>query len=202
MSDASVILINPFEVPSGQKGFVEHWLTISDNNDLAGAMSFANLHQAIDPAARFGFVNRAEWASEDVFNTVLKGAVNRDGDSELKSKASPNLYRVVHSEGPDPSDAPVLLLNFWEVAADAALDTKAMWEKGSAKIVKAPGFMGVRFHEALQPDTSKYRWVNYAGWESEGAFQAAMGGTEAMQPPPPGVNWNDALYTIAKRVTP
>ena len=203
MNSKEVLLINPFEVSSSVgSDFVDQWKTVTDQNDLTGKLRFAHLHQAIDPDTPIGFVNRAAWASAEVFAQTISEIVAGDSGEGLRDKASPSLYRVAFSEGLDPSEAPVLLLNFWEATHEAASDAQAFWKRGSDKIVKADGFMGVRFHEALDPENVKYRWVNYAGWESEGAFRSAMKCTEASMPNPPGVKWHPALYKIAERVVP
>ncbi len=68
----NAIIINPIEVPSGRE---EEALAIWDQyaayfRQQPGYIS-TKLHRALDPNAKFTYVNIAEWESMDTFMTAL-----------------------------------------------------------------------------------------------------------------------------------
>jgi heme oxygenase (mycobilin-producing) len=92
---ASVILINPFEVPAdvSDEAFVTDWDRAADYMSRQQGFIGTRLHRALRPDARFRFVNVAEWESATDFQT----AVATDEFRELvrgEVAGSPALYEI------------------------------------------------------------------------------------------------------------
>jgi heme-degrading monooxygenase HmoA len=88
------ILINPFEVPSSRDEFIRGWEIAAEYMRQQPGFVSARLHRALDPSARFGFVNVAEWESPADFSA----AVGSDEFRRLAEGGPPNfpsLYQVV-----------------------------------------------------------------------------------------------------------
>jgi heme-degrading monooxygenase HmoA len=70
---ATVVLINPFEVPPGQEEeFLQGWETVRDFMQRQKGYVSTRLHRSLDPTARFRFANVAEWESAADFQAVLR----------------------------------------------------------------------------------------------------------------------------------
>ena len=94
----TVVLINPFEVPAGtdDEEFLGGWQRAADYMSRQPGFVSSRLHRALQPDARFRFVNVAEWASPQDF----QAAVRTDEFREIAKGAgssSPALYEVVRS---------------------------------------------------------------------------------------------------------
>jgi heme oxygenase (mycobilin-producing) len=94
----SVILINPFEVPDGtnDEEFLRGWERAADYMRQQPGFVSTRLHRALQPDARFRFVNVAEWESPQDF----QAAVGSEEFRQIASGAapgSPALYEVVRS---------------------------------------------------------------------------------------------------------
>ena len=94
----SVILINPFEVPEGTEDeqFLRGWERAAEYMRQQPGFVSSRLHRALAPDARFRFINVAEWASPQDFQS----AVDSEEFRELAkggSPGSPALYEVVRS---------------------------------------------------------------------------------------------------------
>jgi heme-degrading monooxygenase HmoA len=93
----TVILINPFEVPEGtDEEFLRGWERAAEYMRQRPGFVSSRLHRALAPNARFRFINVAEWASPQDFQS----AVGSDEFREIAkdgSPGSPALYEVVRS---------------------------------------------------------------------------------------------------------
>ena len=94
----SVILINPFEVPEGTEDeqFLRGWERAAEYMRQQPGFVSSRLHRALAPDARFRFINVAEWASPQDFQS----AVDSEEFRELAkggSPGSPALYEVARS---------------------------------------------------------------------------------------------------------
>ena len=69
---STVVLINAFEVPSGEdETFLRGWEAAREFMQRQPGYVSTRLHQSLDPAARFRFINVAEWASPADFQAAL-----------------------------------------------------------------------------------------------------------------------------------
>lgn len=94
----SVVLINPFEVPSDipDEQFLTGWQRAADLLKNRPGFIGSRLHRALSPDARFRFINVAEWESPQHF----QAAVNDPAFGELAKNSPPNfpaLYEVARS---------------------------------------------------------------------------------------------------------
>ena len=90
------ILLNPFEVPAAQDGFLNGWETAAEYMRSQPGFISARLHRALIPEARFGFVNLAEWESPEHF----RAAVSSEEFQRLARTGPPSypsLYEVVRT---------------------------------------------------------------------------------------------------------
>jgi heme oxygenase (mycobilin-producing) len=94
----SVILINPFEVPEGtdDEDFLRGWERAAAYMRQQPGFVNSRLHRALQPDARFRFINVAEWSSPQEF----QAAVTSEEFREIAKGAGPGapaLYEVVRS---------------------------------------------------------------------------------------------------------
>ena len=94
----SVILINPFEVAEGtdDEEFLRGWERAAEFMREQPGFVSTRLHRALQPDARFRFVNDAEWESPQAF----LAAVTSDQFREIAAvglPGSPALYEVVRA---------------------------------------------------------------------------------------------------------
>ena len=94
----SVILINPFEVPEGANDdeFLLGWDRAADFMREQAGFRSSSLHRALQPDARFRFINVAEWASPEDFQAAVSSEQFRE-IAKGGSPGSPALYEVVRS---------------------------------------------------------------------------------------------------------
>jgi heme oxygenase (mycobilin-producing) len=94
----SVILINPFELPEGtdEEAFLRGWERAADYMREQPGFVSTRLHRALQPDARFRFINIAEWASPQDFQAALGSAQFRE-IAQGAVAGSPSLYEVVRS---------------------------------------------------------------------------------------------------------
>lgn len=66
-----VILINPFEVPPGREDeCLTFWERVAAFMRRQPGFISTRLHQALNPGARFHFINLAEWATAEDFQAA------------------------------------------------------------------------------------------------------------------------------------
>jgi len=169
-----VVLINLFEVPAGaDQGFIGAWEAA--RNFLAAQPGYRStaLHRSLGPDAEFRFVNVAEWAPAAAFQAATNHSDFPGRD--MPFPAHPGLYQVV-AEDPPPGEDPggVVLINAFEVPADADEAFLASWEASRQVLHAQPGYLATRLHRSLSPEAD-FRFVNIGRYASPQAFQAAIG---------------------------
>lgn len=87
----------------------------------------------------------------------------------MTTQLSPESRTAPHA---DRRLGPVTLMNSFQVAPERDEAFLALWTKTSEYFIGRPGFVSLRLHRAVSPDTP-YRWVNVANWESEADYRAA-----------------------------
>jgi heme-degrading monooxygenase HmoA len=172
-----VVLINLFQVPAeADEGFIGAWEAARDFLAAQDGYRSTALHRSLGPDAEFRFVNVAEWTSAAAFQaaTTQPDFPGRD----LPFPAHPGLYQVV-AEDPPPGEDPggVVLINAFEVPADADDAFLASWEASRQFLRAQPGYLATRLHRSLSP-AADFRFVNIGRYASPQAFQAAIGRPE------------------------
>ena len=91
-----VTLINPFEVPTGSEDeFLERWKEAAAYlREQVGFVS-TRLHESLDPAAEFRFVNVAVWESAEHFQRALSTPEFQELAQGMPFSGHPALYRVI-----------------------------------------------------------------------------------------------------------
>jgi heme-degrading monooxygenase HmoA len=69
-------------------------------------------------------------------------------------------------------NGPVVLINLFEVPAEADEGFIAAWERTRDFLAAQPGYRSTALHRSLGGD-AEFRFVNVAEWASPAAFQAA-----------------------------
>lgn len=92
----SVVLINPFEV-SADKGdeFLAGWREAADYLRRQEGFVSTRMHQSLDPAATFQFVNVAIWESAEHFQRAVKQPEFRELVQGMPFSNHPAIYRVI-----------------------------------------------------------------------------------------------------------
>jgi heme oxygenase (mycobilin-producing) len=91
-----VILINPFEVPTGkEEEFLQAWREAAEHLRRAPGFVSTRLHESLDSKARFRFINVAEWESPQHFQAAMSTEAFQEIARKMPFAASPALYRVV-----------------------------------------------------------------------------------------------------------
>ena len=166
---STVTLINAFEVPpEADEAFVAGWERARDF--LAGQEGFSAtaLHRALRADAEFRFVNvaRVEARKRAVADAEFPGA-------QMPFKAHPGLYEVVHEDGAPDGAEGVILINAFEVPAEADDQFLAGWQRARELLGGQAGYLGTRLHRSLGP-AAEFRFVNIARWSSPLAFSKAV----------------------------
>jgi heme-degrading monooxygenase HmoA len=168
---STVVLINAFEVPpEADEPFVAGWERARDF--LAGRDGFRStaLHRALRPDAEFRFVNVARVDSPQAWKDAISDPAFPGG--KMPFRAHPSLYEVVHEDGAPDGTEGVILINAFEVPADADEPFLAGWMRARELLAAAPGYLGTRLHRSLGP--ADFRFVNVARWSSPLAFSRAV----------------------------
>lgn len=91
------ILINPFEVPQGQEEqFREAWRAAAEYLRHAPGFLSTRLHESLDPAAKFRFVNIAEWETAQHFQAAVRSEAFQAIARKMPFPGNPALYRVLN----------------------------------------------------------------------------------------------------------
>ena len=97
MNEQAVVLINAFEVPSGEdQSFLKGWERAHDF--LLGQPGYrsSQLHKSVELGADFRYVNVAVWDSEDAFRAATSRPEFRDIGTEYPFHSS--VYEVVSAD--------------------------------------------------------------------------------------------------------
>ena len=158
------------------EGFIGAWERARDFLAAQDGYRSTALHRSLGPAAEFRFVNVAEWASVAAFQAATSHLDFPGRD--LPFPAHPGLYQVVAEDPPSGEDpGGVVLINAFEVPADADDAFLASWEASRQFLRVQTGYLATRLHRSLSPETG-FRFVNIGRYASPQVFQAAIGQPE------------------------
>ena len=94
-----VILINPFEVPvGGEEQFFKVWNKAAEQMRQSPGCISTELHQSLDPQAKFRFVNVAHWESAQHYQAASANEAIQKLRTEMPFHFYPALYQVVYTE--------------------------------------------------------------------------------------------------------
>ena len=94
----SVVLINAFEVPPEQdEAFLRGWEAARDFMQRQPGYVATRLHRSLDPAARFRFINVAEWQSPADFQAALTHPEFVALRQAIPFAHYPSVYQVVRT---------------------------------------------------------------------------------------------------------
>jgi heme-degrading monooxygenase HmoA len=96
----SVILINPFEVPTGQEeACLRLWERTRDYMARQPGYRGTPLHRALSPDARFTFMNVAEWDSAEQFYAAVQREefTQLTAGSQAQFPHDPGVYEVIRT---------------------------------------------------------------------------------------------------------
>jgi heme-degrading monooxygenase HmoA len=166
----TVTLINAFEVPpEADEPFIAGWERARDFLATRDGFSRTALHRALRRDARFRFVNVARVDSPEAWKRAIADPAFPGG--KMPFPAHPGLYEVVHEDGALDGDG-VILINAFEVPADADEPFITGWNRARELLAAQPGYLGTRLHRSLGP--ADFRFVNIARWSSPLAFAKAV----------------------------
>jgi len=95
---ATVVLINPFEVPAGkEEEFLKGWEAARNFMQRQKGYVATRLHQSLDPAARFRFINVAEWETAADFQAALHHPDFVTLRDSVPFPHYPSLYEVIRT---------------------------------------------------------------------------------------------------------
>ncbi len=105
------------------------------------------------------------------------------------------------------NDAPVTLINVFEVPAEHVDEFIAQWRERAALMSSKPGFLDSQLHRAFSSQT-RFQLVNVAHWTSREAMEAATADTEfqkrisaATANPQLPFSGNPGLYRVVTEFT-
>ncbi|MPY21761.1 antibiotic biosynthesis monooxygenase [Shewanella psychropiezotolerans] len=93
----NVILINPFEVPKGQEAeAIVYWEAARDFLQQQPGYVSTELHQSIQPNARFHLINIAEWENIETFKAATSKMRKELTQKRIEGmKFYPALYDII-----------------------------------------------------------------------------------------------------------
>ena len=97
---SNVILINPFEVPSGkEEECLKMWDEAAEFLKTQPGYINTKLHQSILPDSKFHFINVAEWETpESFFNAVQTEEFQKITQGTMEAYPHyPSLYTIIRS---------------------------------------------------------------------------------------------------------
>ena len=95
---STVVLINAFEVPAEQDAaFLRGWEAARDFMQRQAGYLSTRLHRSLDPAARFRFINIAEWASPADFQAALNHPEFVALRQAIPFAHYPSVYQVIRT---------------------------------------------------------------------------------------------------------
>jgi heme-degrading monooxygenase HmoA len=129
------------------------------------------LHRALRPDAEFRFVNVARVDSPQAWQRAIADPEFPGG--RMPFRAHPGLYEVVREDGDIDVPEGVVLINPFEVAAEADDGFLAGWDRARELLAPQPGYLGTRLHRSLAPHAD-FRFINVARWLNPDAFAQAL----------------------------
>ena len=193
---ATVTLITAFEVPpDADEPFVDGWERARDLLASRDAVRATALHRALRRDIDLRFVEVASVDSPDAWRRAVADPELPAGDMPFTAYAG--LYRLVHEDGAPDGREGVILINPFEVRAEADAGFVAGWDEARAAIAAERGYLGTRLHRSLGP--ARFRFVEIARWSSPLAFSKAVGQAAFRAPAagPPFAS-QPALYQVIR----
>jgi heme oxygenase (mycobilin-producing) len=174
----TVTLINAFEVPpEADEPFIDGWERARDFLATKDGFAATALHRALREDADFRFVNVARVDSPEVWRQAISDPDFPCG--RMPFRAHPSLYEVVHEDGAPEGSGGVVLINPFEVPADADDPFVQGWHAARELLAAQHGYLGTRLHRSLGP--ADFRFVNVARWSSPLMFSRAVQRPEFQQ---------------------
>ena len=93
-------------------------------------------------------------------------------------------------------DAPVVLINAFEVPGGSDEAFLESWERSRAFLSSQEGYLSTRLHRSLSPQ-AEFRFVNVALWRSQREFQAATSQPAFREAPVPFA-FHASLYEVVR----
>ena len=97
---SKIVLINPFEVPEGREDeCLAFWERAAEYLRRQPGFIFTRLHKAVSRAARFHFINVAEWESAEHFQTAIESEAFKELTAPYMEifPHDPGLYKVIRN---------------------------------------------------------------------------------------------------------
>jgi quinol monooxygenase YgiN len=175
-----VKLINCFDVPRAQDEFFAHVRQTSPMTSQPGLLG-RRWHRAIAPDAHFRFINYASWESADAFQAALGQPAMKDFRAKCEAagiRSTFGLFEVAEDIGSiEPQPSSVLQISGFEFAAGREAEFVSEFARGKACMSSKPGFLALRMHRAIAPET-RYRFIDIARWASAESFWTALRSSE------------------------
>jgi heme-degrading monooxygenase HmoA len=193
----AVTLINLFEVPAdADEAFVAGWERARDFLAARDGFGATALHRALREDADFRFVNVAAIDAPDVWREAVGDPAFPGRDMPFRGR--PALYETVHEDGSADGDDGVVLINPFEVPADADASFVDAWRAARDVLAANRGYLGTRLHRSVGP--ADFRYVNIARWSSPLMFSRGVSSPE-FQRAAAAVNRpaRPALYQVVRR---
>jgi len=160
--------------PEADEPFVAGWERARSFLATKDGFSATALHRALRADAEFRFVNVARVDSPDSWRRAIADPEFPGG--KLPFPAHPALYEAVHEDGAPDGTEGVVLINAFEVPAEADEAFLAGWQTARETLATQRGYLGTRLHRSL--GAADFRFVNVARWSSPLAFSKAVGRPE------------------------
>src|SRR3954470_23754471 len=171
LTTQTVTLINAFEVPvDADEAFITGWERARDFLAAKESFSATALHRALSPDAEFRFVNVARVDSPQAWQRAIADPAFPGG--RMPFRAHPSLYEGVREDGRVDAGGAVLI-NPFEVPADADDRFLAGWDRARELLAGQEGYLGTRLHRSLASEAD-FRFVNIACWARPEAFMGAL----------------------------
>ena len=172
------MLVNAFEVPAeADEPFIAGWERARDFLATKHGFAATALHRALREDADFRFVNVARVDSPEAWREAISDPAFPGG--QMPFKAHPSLYEVVHEDGMPNGSEGVVLINPFEVPADADEEFLEGWHRARELLAAQDGYLGTRLHRSLGP--ADFRFVNLARWSKPSSFAKAIEQREFQQ---------------------
>jgi heme-degrading monooxygenase HmoA len=153
--------ITAFEVPPDEdERFIAAWERARASWEARGELAAAVLHRAWRPDAEFRFVD-------------VTGSDSPEAPGELPFSSHAGVYEVVHEDGAPDGTQGVVLINPFEVPADADERFLAGWSGARDVLAKQRGYLGTRLYRSVDTQ-ARFRFVNIARWSSPLMFSKAL----------------------------
>jgi heme-degrading monooxygenase HmoA len=94
------VLVNAFEVGDDEvEEFIARWTAVRNTVVPLRGYVGSRLHRAVDPRARFSFINVAPWRDVDSFTAAVASTDFLHASREIYHQAHPSLYEVAARGG-------------------------------------------------------------------------------------------------------